>query len=295
MVSARRRRRAVDGVVTMTVKMGDVWDRTGAILSGRGSTLAMVAALTIFLPAVVRDAYVAYADKGTPAFALIGGVLTIAVLLIALWGQLVILALASDPAVDRAGAQAQAGRRIGPAIGVSVLLMLALIVLSLPIVVAMAGAGVDWTAMANGGTMAAADIGPGRSLFIVGYGLLLAVAILFIGARLTLVTPVILHERRGAGAIGHSWALTRGHSWRIVGVLLLFLIVLLVAVSAAQAVTGIVFGLILGAEAVTTVALLAGIAAGIVSTIFTVIALAFIAQLYAALSAHQSRRQPVQP
>ena len=273
----------------MTVKMSDVWDRTTAVLSGRGGMLAGIAALTIFLPGIVRDAYVAYATKGTVTFALVGGALSLLVIVIALWGQLAILAAASDPAVDRAGAQASASARLLPAIGVSLLLTLALVVAMLPIAIAIAGAGIDWAAMANGGTMTTPAINPGRALFLAAYGFILAIAALFVGARLTLVNPVVLHERRGAGAIARSWVLTRGHTWRILGVFVLFLIVLLVAAGAAQAVTGIVFRLILGADALTTVSLLAGIAGSIVSTAFVVIALAFIAQLYAAFVP----RQPV--
>ena len=72
-------------------------------------------------------------------------------------------------------------------------------------------------------------------------------------------------------------------TWRIIGVLVLFCIVLLVATGAAQSVTGIVFRLVLGADSVATAAFLAGVAGSIVTTVFTALAAVFTAQLYVAI------------
>ncbi len=44
--------------------MGNVWDRTSEVLSGRGGMLAGIAALTLFLPGAINAAYVAYAPVG---------------------------------------------------------------------------------------------------------------------------------------------------------------------------------------------------------------------------------------
>ena len=62
----------------------------------------------------------------------------------------------------------------------------------------------------------------------------------------------------------------------------LYLIVVGIAVSAAQFITGAVFGLLLGRVAL--VAFLAAGVGGVVTTIFSVIATAFTAQLYVAVT-----------
>lgn len=63
---------------------------------------------------------------------------------------------------------------------------------------------------------------------------------------------------------------------------LLYVIVLLVAVSAAQFIAGAMFGLLLGSGA--TAAFIAAAAAGVVTTIFSVLAAVFTAQLYVAVT-----------
>ena len=106
---------------------------------------------------------------------------------------------------------------------------------------------------------------------------------LLLVVRLVPLYAVVLHERRGVGAIARSWRLTRRHSWRLIGVVLLFLIVLLVASTAAQSVVGLIARLALGAEARGTVAFIAALAGQAVSTALTLAAIVFSAQLYLAL------------
>ena len=274
----------------MAVSMDAIWERSTAVLDVRGALLGRIAALTIFLPMLVQGALAAYLSPGSVAGSLIAALAALAALVAAVWGQLAILAAAADPAVDRAAAQRQANVRLPAALGVGLVLLLIATVVALPLIVALAGAGTDWSAVVAG-TAAAPSMPPGRTAFVVLYGVIFGIVMLFAGARLAEVNPVVLHERLGARSIARSWRLTRGHTWRIVGVMLLFGIVLAVASGAAQAVTGIVARLILGPDALPTVDFLAAAAGAAVSTAFAVIALVFIAQLYAALAV----RQPARP
>ncbi|MCQ4504282.1 hypothetical protein NON27_29320, partial [Vibrio parahaemolyticus] len=77
--------------------------------------------------------------------------------------------------------------------------------------------------------------------------------LLFVGARLLPLYAVVLRERLGLGAIDRAWRLTRRHTWRLVGAVLLFMIVVMIASWAAQAVAGLVTALVLGGDAVATV------------------------------------------
>ena len=258
--------------------MGNVWDRTVAVLEGRGGMLAGIAATALFLPAVVRAAAQAYVDRTSPpGLILLGALVTIVALVVAVWGHLAVLAAASDPAIHRGDAARMASRRLLPALGLLLLVLLVLGLLFAPMLVVMAGSGVDMTAMAAGGNP---TIPPQLGLFVGLYTIVFLIVALVVGTRLVLLYPVVLLEQAGLGAFARSVRLTRGLTWRILGVLLLYGIVILVAAGAAKLVAGTVAGLLLGPSA--TAAFLAAVAGDLVATALSVVAIVFTAQLYRA-------------
>lgn len=271
------------------VKMATVWDRSTDIWSGRGGMLAGIAIPTLFVPPVVRAAYLLVATPtgaaapAGPVASLVGGVLALLVGLASLWGQLALIAAASDPATRAADARRRATQRFLPALGIAVLLVVVLTVLAMPPLAIAVRAGFDFTAPA--GTTPPLDMAPGTAFGMALYVLVLGIALVFVGARLVPLYAVVTNERRGLDAVARSWRLTRRHTWRIVGVLLLWGVLLLITTWAAQAVVGTVFGLVLGTERLNTVAFLVAVAGAAVSTVFSVIAIVFTAQLYLALSA----------
>ena len=262
------------------VKMGNVWDRTVEVLNGRGGMLAGIAFLTLFVPAVIDAAHTAYAGAGMTKVA-VGAVLTLATTVVALWGQLALIAASTDPATDRAAALRQANARLAPALLVALLLAIVFSLLFLPVFALLVAAGVDFATVGNG--VAPNVTSPGAAALAGLYGLVALVVLLFAGVRMLPLYAVVLHERHGARAIARSWRLTRRHSWRLIGALLLFLIVLLIATGAAQSVSGLVLRLVLGADARATVDFLASAIAQAVSTALTLVAVVFSAQLYVAL------------
>ena len=242
------------------VRMGNVWDRTMEVLSGRGAMLAGIAVLTLFVPAVISAGFTAYATPAppaapAPAINALGVLLTLAVSIVAVWGQLFVIAASSDAATGTAAARAQANGRLLPAILLALALAAILTVALLPAVVLLALAGFDFAALSQGATPAA--IAPGMALLASGYAAIVLIVLLFAGARMLPLYAVVLHERLGLGAIARCWRLTRRHSWRLVGVLLLFLVVLMIATSAAQSVGGLIARIILGGDARATVAFVA--------------------------------------
>lgn len=273
------------------VTMGSVWDRTSEVLSGRAAMLAAIAIPTIFLPSVVRDAYVTYATPGTAPFRLIGGLLSLIAMVVLIWGQLALIAAASDPATDRARAFAIGKRRLLPVIGVTIVFLIAVLVSLLPAMILLGLSGIDVSTVATTGKIAMQGANGGMVAAAFLYLAIWSIAMLFVGARLSIWQPVLVNEHIGLQAIARSWRLTKGATWRILGVLVLFMIVLLVATGAAQSVVGIVFRLILGANNIATAVFLATIAANIVSTIFVVIAAVFTAQLYRALAGPRAEHE----
>ncbi len=264
------------------VKMGTVWDRTVEVLNGRTGMIAPIALLGMLLPSVVRDGFVAFSTPGTPSFALIGGLLTIVALVAMIWAQLAIVAIATDPATDAASARSQARSRLLPAVGITLVLSIVALVVALPPIVALAHAGFDFTAAASGRPVATPGVG-NAAMFSALYFLAYLLLAIWLGARLVLLNPVIVGERRGLGALRRSIQLTKGLTWRIIGVLILFVIVALISTWAAQSVTGIIFRLALGADGIATATFLAGIAGTVVTTAFTALAAVFTAQLYVAV------------
>ena len=260
--------------------IGWVWDRTTQVLAGRGSTVAGIAAVAIFLPTVVRAAYTAYAPA-TPANAVIGAMLSLVILFVTIWGQLAIIALSSDPANARADATRVATRRLPVAIGVVVVVGIALTLLLVPAFVAVGRSfGPSSFALMQAGVMP--KIAPGAAQFATLYLAVLAIALLFLGARLFVMNPVIVNERLGLGSIRRAFDLTRGWTWRLVGLLILYAVVLLVAMGAAQAVVGVVFRLLLGPNGIATASFLGAVAGGAVTAALSVVATVFAAQLYVA-------------
>lgn len=270
----------------MSVNMGNVWDRATEFVSDNLSAIAPIALLAIFLPATLSASIQPIAAQSATAMLIVqvaGLVLTV----VMLWGQLAITALAMGAATNRGAATRLATARFLPLLGLSVLLLIGVLLLIVPIGVVLGIDGYDFDTARHG---AQAELSPGASGFVAIYGLILLPLFFFIAARLALLTPVIVQERLGIGAIARSFALTRGITWKIVGVVLLYGIVFGVAMLAAQFVFGAILQLVAGGEGDISVAtVLTAVLVSAVQTAFVVIAGAFAAKLYvAARGAHDA-------
>ncbi|MBB5720060.1 hypothetical protein FHR23_003020 [Stakelama sediminis] len=258
--------------------MGNIWDRTSRFLSGHFSAILPIALAGIFVPMMITQTLEPLGEPGAPEGLIVAlsGISLIAALIV-LWAQLAIIALVSEPASARHAGMI-ALRRYPAAIGVSLLILLIFIALAAPIAAMLAASGF-WTGAKTG--MAA--VSPGMLALIVLYAILLVPVLLYLSARLALTMPVVVAERRGAGAIGRSWRLTAGLAAAIIGVFLLYILMLIVAHLAAKTVFGSIMLLLFGHDGTITVAgVLTAIAVALVTTCFTVLQAAFLATLYLA-------------
>lgn len=276
---------AATGTGMATVKMGDVWDRTTQVLSGRAGALAGIAVVTLLIPLVLMLAWTSFGPARTASGVAITSLLYLPVAVIGMLGALAMTALATEPATTPSAAWAQARARLLPLIGITVLLIAVLFLTMVPVIIILAGARVDMAALAGGGVQ---RLPSGLMAIVAIYYIVFLLALLWAGARLSVLNAVILHERLGIGAIRRSFALTRGITMKLIGVLLLYLVVMFVVGGAVQSVAGVVFRLILGADGVATAIFLAGVLGTIVTTIFSILAATFAAQLYVALTTRQS-------
>lgn len=268
------------------IRIGTVWDSTTDVLAGRAGLLAPIAAAAFLLPAVLQAAIKAYGG-GTAGAAAANGIVALLAIVPALWGQLAIIAVASDPSTTARQGGAAAGRRLPFAL-LAVLVLLGLVIAAaLPIALLLLASGFDFAGFARTPGSAAPGIAPGVALAIRLYALFLAGASLWFSARTTTLLPVVLHEARGIGAIGRSLQLTRGLTVRLIGVIVLFFLTFAIAGWAARATVFVVARLLLGEGGENTAAFLGSVAVALVNAAFAVILAVFAARLYAAL--HESR------
>jgi hypothetical protein len=265
------------------VKMGNVWDRTAEFLSDNIAAILPIALIAFFIPASIAGNFDAASLGASPGVRLSLGMVQVAFAVLSVWGSLAITAMALDIAGTEGPARI-ALRRLPATLLVSIVLLLGLLLLATPIGVILALSGTDFAAMPD---PSAVKLDPSSAGAIGIYGVVLFFVLLWLFARLIVVTPVIVREGRMFGAIPQSWRLTRGSALRIVGVLILYVVVAWVAQLAAVTVFGTIFALIAGGdgEGISLAGVLTSIVAGAVQTGFSVLMPAFIAKLYLALIA----------
>lgn len=266
------------------ISIGEIWDRTMRVIAGRLGVLLTLAFLLMIVPPVVQATL---ETVESTSFGLRSAQLAVSliVFLAASMAMIAMTAVASDPAVDREAALAAGRARLGPFIGVSLVVGLAFGLAVLPGAVLLGMARFDLAQARLAGSQ------EGVNLVLLGFGLLyflvLLPVMLWAAARLVPLAAVIVNERRGVGAIRRSFALSRGMSMKLMGVLILYVVVFLVVLTAATSVIGIVARLLSGSDGATVVALAVALATALVTAAFSVLQAVFAAQFYlAAREAH---------
>lgn len=241
------------------ISISRAFEEANALLRREAALLVPVALALIALPAVVSDmvgptltpAAATPATQGLTVGALVGPL----GLLLTLLASLVVSVLALRPGTSVGEAFGVGFRRLGVAVGSSLLAGLCVVLLVAPALPLMLG-----------GEAAVRRLNPAFSLLLAIYLLAATAAVLFLMVRLLLLNTVVAAERLGAFAsIARAWELTRGLFWRLSGFVLVFLIASVVvsfAVVAAGGSVGLLIGRLLGDPALgrLLVSLLLGVA-----------------------------------
>jgi hypothetical protein len=276
------------------VEMGAVWDRAVEFLSDHVGVVTPIAILAILVPTSISGSLEPLQITGGESVRIGLGVLALGFAVLQVWGQLAITALAIDPVIGPRANQVATARLL-PAIGIFLLLFVAVLVIAAPVAVMLAAAGVDLTSLSPG-QRNPIDIPPSVGIGVLVYGLVMAIVLLFFAVRLVPLTPVIVAEQRGLGAIPRAFALSRGIALKLFGVLILYAIVATVAILAVRTVFGSVLGLLGGNDCNVSVAtVVTAIAVAAVSTALTVLATAFVAKLYVAIMRGREAAAPPAP
>ncbi len=263
------------------VNMGNVWDRTTEFLSDNLGAIMPTALLAIFVPQSVSTAIT---QAGAAVNPVVGQIVGLLLILIIIWGQLAVTALALSPEAGRGAAQSLATRRFVHAIAAMLIPFALVVLLAIPIFVALVAGGVDLAAMMQPQGRVQADVPGGIRTFIGLYSLFWLIAAVFIAVRFTtLLCSVVLAEGGVVAALRRSFALSRGIMWKMIGVVLLFGLVYMVAYLAITSVFGFLFKLVApDAGPFGIGAIVVAILAGAVATAYSVTVAAFAAKLYRA-------------
>ncbi|MBA17635.1 MAG: hypothetical protein CMN73_15000 [Sphingomonas sp.] len=272
------------------VRMSAVWDRTAEFLSDNLTLIVPVAVIAFFVPASIEGS-LPNAAQVQGALAILLPLANLFFAVVSLWGALTVVAMAAHPA-EMQGAGGVARDRLIPALIVWVALFALLILLLLPVPLALMLNGYDVAALAR---MEEVHLTAAMAWPIAIYWFLVAAVTLWAAARCILVSPLIVLEKRMFDAIPQSIRMTRGRTWQIIGVMLLFALVAIVSMLAARVVFGSIFQLIAGGDPgpITLAGVLTSVTVAAVQTAFSVIWPAFAAKLYLALTSAASREHQV--
>ena len=270
------------------VSVGTVWDRAVDFVRDHLGAVMPVLIATQFAAPAISGSLAGVRAEASGGLAAGLGLLSLVTTLISLWGALYLVGFAAQPTgrEDRRTAMTIAKGRFLPLIGISIVVLVVLGVLALPGVLLAVASGFDFMAIANGVTMEPSEFGKLGSALL--YFLVFALFILWLSARLLPINAVVAMERRGLGVFGRAFALTRGMTWKLIGLILLYAIVAGIAVSAAQFVFGAVVALIVGDTGGLSVAAIGGaVAVAAVSSVLALYQSAFIGKLYRAIVGEQ--------
>ena len=250
------------------------WNETAAFVAREARLLFPIAFLLVALPGAVVQLMVPEMARGQ--WPEPGAWMLVAVLagVGSLVGNIAIAFLALSPGASVAEALQRGLRRFLYLFAAAMLVALAFALVMVPLVI-IVGAG---TLQAGG-----SDNLEGAALLVV---LLMVVIGLAIWPRLVLMTPIAAAESVGpVKIVTRSWALTRGHFWRLLGFLLLLLIAAAVVMMAVSAVFGIFLFMLAGPpEPGTSSAYVMAAFTAILQSIFAMVAVTLVARLYVQLS-----------
>lgn len=223
----------------------ECWNETVAFVAREAGLLFPVAFALIALPNVVfqfvsprPEAVEQSLAAGVPPGPWI--IFMIPALLLSLLGALALTGLALRPGQTVGQALAESARRLLPALGAAILLVLVGVLAALPFVM-IAG-------LISGGnaTVAGAIVTP-----------VMLVIFVVLGVRMIFLNPVAMMEPLGPiGILRRNWALTHGQGFKLFAFLVLAMLVLLVVMLAVQFVFGSIIVLTVGSPEENDLALL---------------------------------------
>ena len=248
------------------LSLSRAWDETKGVLSRDGKLIGTLALALLVLPGTISDLVTPPAPPGELPEPGAWVIVALVALLIGVIGQLAIVRLATTHGLSVADSIRHGGAR-APAYVAAVLMWI------LPLGFALA-------LLAPYITPAQPNVAAAVA-FLVLFGLGL-----FLFVRLCLMVAVASQEATGPlSLIKRSWALSRGHWWRLFAFLLVSVAAVVVLYLAVGAVVGSIVGMLAGqVDPMSLAALLISLATQLVTALFTIVFIVMIARMHTQLT-----------
>jgi hypothetical protein len=249
------------------------WDESKARIAADGKLMVAVAGALIALPALVTGVVNPATAAAKPTF--LSLIVLVVASLVAIVGQLALIRLAIGPAVSVGEAISHGVKRLPVYFVAGVLVIIALLVVAIPFVLLITVLGLQ---VQNDQMMRS----PAAMVMVFAF---LAILI-FLAVRMLLTSPVASEEAVGPlGVIKRSWALTSGHWLKLFGFVLMFVLGMLIAVTAVSMAVGSVAVLVLGpVEPMSASALVVAVVEAVVQAIVTIVLAVMLARIYLQLA-----------
>lgn len=261
----------------MKLSVGQAWGEATAVLKRDGGIIATVALALLVLPGALVG--VAAPPGSALANSRWAGLLVLVSTLIAFAGQIAIARIALGPPLT-------VGQAIGLGFQRFLSFFLAWILWLLPFMLAIGlvigATGIDPAALSANSASPPPQVPAWASIAV----LVLVIALIVVAARMLLLTPTAAAERLGPIALlKRSWQLSRGHAFKLFGLLvllgLLFVALVLGLGSALGSVVVLAFG---QPQAFSISALLLALFEGLLSAVISVFSAVLLARIYAQLT-----------
>lgn len=250
------------------LSISKAWDETREVTARDGSLLTTIGLALFVLPGVVADIVTPATTPGQLPPVGYWTVVTIIGLVIALVGQLAVIRLAI-------GSRQTVGEAIRHGAGRAPAYLAATLMWVLPFLVV----AVLLASKTVGDPQARSPVAALALILVCGI-------VLFFAIRMMMTSPVASAESIGPVAIlRRSWELTSGHWLRLFGFFLIFVIGAIVAIIAAQTLSGIVAELLFGGTRPFTIgALFVALIVQITSAAVSVLLMVMLARIYVQLA-----------
>jgi len=255
------------------LSIGQAWSETVEVVKHEGRLIVPIALAFAVIPATLFALAVPQAPVGQMPEPGAWTLLYPLLILAALIGQMAIMWLAIAPPASVGESIRHALRRSPSVIGAALIFGLPAVAIVVPIAMPILANPTDPPPVA-------------ALLFLIAF-----TVVLCIWVRLMLMTAAGVAEQIGAVAIvKRSWALTRGHFWRLLAMALLYFCVAWIAIKAVQWVAGAVVIVALGQlEPWSVASLLIALISAITQTIASVLFAVLLARVYVQLAGAESK------
>ena len=258
------------------LSVSKAWSETAAFMSREAGLVLPVAFLLIAVPGAAMQLAMPAGEPTNPPEAGLWLLLIPFVIIASIIGSIAITHLALRP-----------GSSVAESLQVGLRRFLPLFLASLLIAIVAGFVLVVLMMLLVGGSLAAAEANPlavmGPMLIVLFIAMVLSMAIWI---RLMLMTPIATVENLGPIAIiQRSWALTAGHFWKLLGLMILLIIVALVMMIAISAVFGIFLFLVAGAPEPGSLSyIIMAIVSALLQSVLSAVLITLIARIYVQLA-----------